>query len=153
MKVSEKTVDIEKLAGVDIKDQTSEKKTTTKSVKSEKAAAKEESVKEESSETKTAAKKTTAKPVAKTTKAAAAKKTTKTTTAKKTTAKPAKVECELYIQYNGNQLDQAVLLERVEEDCINQGVSVKELKLYLKPEDNACYYVANGSFAGKVDLF
>lgn len=127
MKVSEKTVDIEKLAGVDIKDQTSEKKTTTKSVKSEKAAAKEESVKEESSETKTAA--------------------------KKTTAKPAKVECELYIQYNGNQLDQAVLLERVEEDCINQGVSVKELKLYLKPEDNACYYVANGSFAGKVDLF
>lgn len=127
MKVSEKTVDVEKLAGVDIKDQTSEKKTTTKSVKSEKAAAKEESVKEESSETKTAA--------------------------KKTTAKPAKVECELYIQYNGNQLDQAVLLERVEEDCINQGISVKELKLYLKPEDNACYYVANGSFAGKVDLF
>lgn len=122
MKVSEKTVDVEKLAGVDIKDQTSEKKTT-------------------------------AKPAAKTTKAAAAKKTTKTTTAKKTTAKPAKVECELYIQYNGNQLDQAVLLERVEEDCINQGVSVKELKLYLKPEDNACYYVANGSFAGKVDLF
>lgn len=122
MKVSEKTVDVEKLAGVDIKDQTSEKKTTTK-------------------------------PAAKTTKAAAAKKTTKTTTAKKTTAKPAKVECELYIQYNGNQLDQAVLLERVEEDCINQGVSVKELKLYLKPEDNACYYVANGSFAGKVDLF
>lgn len=122
MKVSEKTVDVEKLAGVDIKDQTSEEKTTTK-------------------------------PAAKTTKAAAAKKTTKTTTAKKTTAKPAKVECELYIQYNGNQLDQAVLLERVEEDCINQGVSVKELKLYLKPEDNACYYVANGSFAGKVDLF
>lgn len=122
MKVSEKTVDVEKLAGVDIKDQTSEKKTTTK-------------------------------PAAKTTKAAAAKKTTKTTTAKKTTAKPAKVECELYIQYNGNQLDQAVLLERVEEDCINQGISVKELKLYLKPEDNACYYVANGSFAGKVDLF
>ena len=122
MKVSEKTVDVEKLAGVDIKDQTSEKKTTTK-------------------------------PAAKTTKAAAAKKTTKTTTTKKTTAKPAKVECELYIQYNGNQLDQAVLLERVEEDCINQGISVKELKLYLKPEDNACYYVANGSFAGKVDLF
>lgn len=122
MKVSEKTVDVEKLAGVDIKDQTSEEKTTTK-------------------------------PAAKTTKAAAAKKTTKTTTAKKTTAKPAKVECELYIQYNGNQLDQAVLLERVEEDCINQGISVKELKLYLKPEDNACYYVANGSFAGKVDLF
>ena len=101
----------------------------------------------------TSEEKTTTKPAAKTTKAAAAKKTTKTTTAKKTTAKPAKVECELYIQYNGNQLDQAVLLERVEEDCINQGISVKELKLYLKPEDNACYYVANGSFAGKVDLF
>lgn len=167
MKVNEKTVDVEKTAGADIKDQTSEKKTATKAVKSEKAAVKtekaavtEDSVKEESSETKTAAKKTTAKPAAKTTKAAAAKKTTakpaaKTTktAAKKTTAKPAKVECELYIQYNGNQLDQAVLLERVEEDCVNQGVSVKELKLYLKPEDNACYYVANGSFAGKVDLF
>lgn len=87
------------------------------------------------------------------------KKTTKAATKKKDTAKEGKttrktaVKSELYIQYNGNQLDEQTLLDRVQTDCEAQGVKVKELKLYLKPEDNACYYVANGNVAGRVDLY
>ena len=39
------------------------------------------------------------------------------------------------------------------QDVGRSYISVEELKLYVKPEDNACYYVANGNVAGKVDLY
>ena len=42
---------------------------------------------------------------------------------------------------------------RITEDVKSQNVEIKDLKMYLKPEDNACYYVANGNLAGKVDLY
>ena len=45
------------------------------------------------------------------------------------------------------------LLERVMQDCGEDKISVEDLKLYVKPEDNACYYVANGNVAGKGDLY
>jgi hypothetical protein len=39
-------------------------------------------------------------------------------------------------------------------DCEEQGKKgkAKDIELYVKPEDNACYYVADG-FAGRVDLY
>ena len=45
------------------------------------------------------------------------------------------------------------MINRVKADLAAQNIEVKELKVYLKPEDNACYYVANGNVAGKVDLY
>jgi len=105
----------------------------------------------------------------------AAKKTTRKTTAKKETAKkePVKKEAEtkpavkrttrkttakkalkkeVFFQYEGNQIDEETLLARIIEDAKSQNVEISELEMYIKPEDKACYYVANG-FAGKVDLF
>ena len=43
-------------------------------------------------------------------------------------------------------LEQAKRIQELE-------LEIKDLKMYLKPEDNACYYVANGNLAGKVDLY
>lgn len=77
---------------------------------------------------------------------AAAKKTTRKTTAKKALKK------EVFFQYEGNQIDEETLLARIIEDAKSQNVEISELEMYIKPEDKACYYVANG-FAGKVDLF
>ena len=70
-------------------------------------------------------------------------------------AKAAKEELkpEVFIQYHGKQIDEKALLERVMQDCGEDKISVEDLKLYVKPEDNACYYVANGNVAGKVDLY
>lgn len=82
----------------------------------------------------------------------AAEKTEPKKPAVKKTAAPA-VRKELYIQFNGAQIDEETLLNRVQADCENQNIVVKELKLYLKPEDNACYYVANGNIAGRVGLY
>ena len=31
--------------------------------------------------------------------------------------------------------------------------AAKDIKLYIKPQDGACYYVADGKVAGRVDLF
>ena len=92
----------------------------------------------------------TKKPAAKTT---ATKKTTaKKTTAKKTTAKVA-AKNTVYIQFNGRQADYDEVLKKVAADCRKQKASSKDVTLYIKPEDNACYYVANNGIAGKVDLY
>lgn len=92
----------------------------------------------------------TKKPAAKTT---ATKKTTaKKTTAKKTTAKVA-AKNTVYIQFNGRQVDYDEVLKKVAADCKKQKASSKDVTLYIKPEDNACYYVANNGIAGKVDLY
>ena len=92
----------------------------------------------------------TKKPAAKTT---ATKKTTaKKTTSKKTTAKVA-AKNTVYIQFNGRQVDYDEVLKKVAADCKKQKASSKDVTLYIKPEDNACYYVANNGIAGKVDLY
>jgi FtsZ-interacting cell division protein ZipA len=95
----------------------------------------------------------------------ATKKTEGTTTVKKTTTKKAAASAvkepatkepavELYVQFGGNQIDEKKLIEKVLLDCKDQGQKgkAKDIKLYVKPEDNACYYVADG-FAGSVDLY
>ena len=60
---------------------------------------------------------------------------------------------ELFFQFDGKQVDEETLVARITEDVKSQNVEIKDLKMYLKPEDNACYYVANGNLAGKVDLY
>ena len=45
------------------------------------------------------------------------------------------------------------VLKRVEADLKAQKVAAKDIKLYIKPQDGACYYVADGKVAGRVDLF
>ena len=101
--------------------------------------------------------KTASKAAAKTTKTAAkvvkevkAKKpaTRKTTKAAKNT-----FDKELFFQYANKQVDEETLVARIVEDAKEQNVEIKELKMYLKPEDNACYYVANGNVAGRVNLY
>lgn len=126
---------------------TTEKKTTAKA-STAKTAAKKTTAK---AETKAAEVKETAKETAK----AAPKKTTtakKAAAPKKTVAKK-ETKTEVFIQYEGNQTDEEAIMKKVEADLKAQKVSAKEIKLYIKPEDKACYYVADGKVAGKVNLF
>ena len=34
----------------------------------------------------------------------------------------------------------------------NRGVDIKTIKVYVKPEENAAYYVVNEDLGGKIDL-
>lgn len=137
---------------------TAEAKTTVKKT-AKKAAAKTETAKKAvetaavKAETKVEAKvedaKETVKGAAKTaTKKVAAKKTA----VKKTVAKK-EAKTETFIQYNDEQTDMDAVLKRVEADLKAQKVAAKDIKLYIKPQDGACYYVADGKVAGRVDLF
>ena len=126
-----------------------EAKTTVKKT-AKKAAAKTETAKKA---VETAAVKAETKEAAKaTTKKVAAKKTAVKTTAKKAVAKK-EVKTETFIQYNDEQTDMDAVLKRVEADLKAQKVAAKDIKLYIKPQDGACYYVADGKVAGRVDLF
>ena len=136
---------------------TAVKKTTKTAAK--KAAAKTETAKKavETAAVKVEAKvedaKETVKEAAKaTTKKVAAKKTAVKTTAKKAVAKK-EAKTETFIQYNDEQTDMDAVLKRVEADLKAQKVAAKDIKLYIKPQDGACYYVADGKVAGRVDLF
>lgn len=72
---------------------------------------------------------------------------------KRTYTKRAEVKNSVFIQFQGQQVDYDAIVKKVEEDCKRQKVKAKDLTLYIKPEDNACYYVANNGIAGKVDLY
>lgn len=136
----------------EVKEAESAKKTTAKT------AAKTTTAK---SAAKTTAKKTAAKAEAKETVKEAAKTTAKkATTAKAAVKKTAskavskkEVKTEVFIQYNENQTDEVAVMKKVEADLKALKVTAKDIKLYIKPQDNACYYVADGKVAGKVDLF
>lgn len=97
---------------------------------------------------------TTVKAAAKTT---AKKRATKKAAAKKT-AKAEKKELvpEVFVQFDGNEDVVANVIERAKEAFTADGhraSSIKSLKVYLKPEEYAAYYVINDTYAGKVNLF
>ena len=133
------------------------KKTAPEAAKTE--TAKVEAVKaEEAVETVTAADtkveevaapaKATAK---KTTKKAATKKTTTKKTAKKEEAVEAEAAApaattEIFVEYNGVQVSGEEIVRLIKG---SYGKDVTDLKIYVKPEDNRAYYVADGE-AGSV---
>ena len=90
--------------------------------------------------------------VKKTAKKAAA--TTKNTA--KNVKKTISREDHIFFQVFGNEYDQKAIVEKVEEAYKAEGhrvSSIKELSLYIKPEENTAYYVINGKTEGKVTLF
>ena len=131
------------------------KKTAPEAAKTE--TAKVEAVKaEEAVETVTAAD-TKAEEVAAPAKATAKKTTKKAATKKTTTKKAAKKEeaaevaapaatTEIFVEYNGVQVSGEEIVRLVKG---SYGKDVTDLKIYVKPEDNRAYYVADGE-AGSV---
>lgn len=118
-----------------------------------KAVVKAEEVKAEAKEVVAKKAETAVKAAAKTT----AKKATKKAAAKKT-AKAEKKELvpEVFVQFDGNEDVVANVIERAKEAFTADGhraSSIKSLKVYLKPEEYAAYYVINDTYAGKVNLF
>ena len=125
--------------------------------KAEEAA--KETVEKAAEAAKTTAKKTATKAKAATTKkATAAKKTVKakadavkTETKKRVTRKPTK---KIVLQYLGKEFDEAELTERAiaQFNSVEGGVAVKTITMYLKPEEDAAYYVINDQYTGRVDF-
>ena len=107
-------------------------------------------VKAEEPVKKTAAKKTTTR------KTTAAKKTTTKTAAKTTAAKKAEPVTEVYVQYWGKEIHTSEVADRIKkiwtEDMGKKASELKDLKIYIKPEDNGAHYVINGDVTGFIGL-
>lgn len=143
------------------------KKTTVADIKVEKAAeVKAAPVKEavkveetkavKAAETKTAEEKTPA--VKKTAaKKATVKKTTAKTAEKKETTKKAttsrkKVAESVCVQFGGNEYDVAAIVEKAKAAYAGDAKKMKDIKVYVKPEEGMAYYVVNGDETGSVVL-
>ncbi len=117
--------------------------------------AKEEPVKKEAAG-KTTAKETAAKKTA--AKKPAAEKTaaaTRKTTAKRATTKKAVVNTEVFVQFWGKEVYANDVVEAVKKAWTDEGheeSEIKDLKVYIKPEDNGAHFVINGDVTGFISL-
>lgn len=86
---------------------------------------------------------------AKTAPAKAEKKTTR-----RTAPRAAKVKTTIALQLHGSELTEADLVEKAKRLWAEAGKTdaVKELDLYIKPEDNAVYCVVNGESVGSFQI-
>lgn len=103
---------------------------------------------------KTRTTRTTAKKTAE--KLAAEKKpTAEKKPAVRRTAKKA-VNAEVYVQFLGKEIYAKDVLENVKkiwtEEMGKKEKDLKDVKIYIKPEENAAYYVINGDVTGAVGL-
>lgn len=119
--------------------------------------AKEEAAIKKANVKKTADKKTVAKKaVEKKNEAVAEIKKAVEKTATKKAAKKEAVTPQIAVQYNGNESTVASIVEKITAEYVSEGhraSSIKDLKVYLKPEDGLAYYVINEKVAGSVSLF
>lgn len=137
--VAEKVTETVKKAEKDVKTVAAKAKETA-----------ETAVKEVKAAAKTPAKKAAAVKKAPAKKAAAPKKAP----AKRTAAKKAEPKTNVVLQYAGKEVVCADLLAKVDEIWAskNKTAAPKDVKVYVKPEENTAYYVINdgeeiGSFA------
>lgn len=140
-KAAEKTAEVKPADEKPVEEKTAEVKS---------AEEKTTAVKSEEPAKKTAAKKTTTR------KTTAAKKTTTRTAAKTTAAKKAEPVTEVYVQYWGKEIHTSEVADRIKkiwtEDMGKKASELKDLKIYIKPEDNGAHYVINGDVTGFIGL-
>ena len=62
----------------------------------------------------------------------------------------------VYLQYLGKEISKDDLMERVKAiwtgELGKKASEIKSITLYLKPEENAAYFVVNGEETGRIDL-
>ena len=68
--------------------------------------------------------------------------------------KAANMKPVVVLQYQGKDTEIATLIEAAKADfkAAKKRTPITELTVYLKPEENAAYYVVNGEFSRKLDL-
>ena len=61
---------------------------------------------------------------------------------------------EIVLQYGSNEITTLTISDKVKNSYKESGnqEQIKEMKIYVKPEENQAYYVINGGIDGSVDL-
>lgn len=121
------------------------KKDTTKALETRAAVLKETAPDGKKTQEKSAVKKAAEK------KTIPAKKTSSKRTARKT-----EIKTEMFLQFAGKEYTQKEIFQKVKDVWTkalkNKVGDMKDVKIYLKPEESAAYYVINGDTTGRIDL-
>ena len=69
--------------------------------------------------------------------------------------KAAKISCkeEVFVQYSHHEIRTTDIIEKAKQDYVSKGnkpSSIREIQVYIKPSDNAAYYVVNHQETGKI---
>lgn len=62
---------------------------------------------------------------------------------------------EVFVQFAGNELAASTLVNQAQDNWIAAGNDVnaiESIKIYIKPEEDAAYYVINETETGKIDF-
>ena len=65
------------------------------------------------------------------------------------------MKTSIYIEFSGKQFDEKSLITAVKKEWSDSGNKVgdiKTLQMYIKPEDQAVYYVINETNQGKLNV-
>lgn len=112
-------------------------------------------VKETAAKVEPAVKETAAKAAA-TVKETAAKAQTSAKAAVKKAAAKAEIKETVYLQYLGKEINKDSVVARVKDiwtqELGNKASELKSVTLYLKPEENAAYYIVNDEVTGRIDI-
>ena len=138
----------------DVKKSAATAASTVKTAAANATVATKKAVEEVKKEAAVASKKATEAKKTATKKATAAKKTA-TKTVKKATAKAKKaVATTSVIQYQGREFTEAECLKKAQAQFKKDYKKevLEEISIYIKPEENKIYYVANKDRVGSVDL-
>lgn len=87
---------------------------------------------------------------------AAEKVETKKAAVKKAPAKKEPVKADVFVQFLGSEVLVADIEKKVTDIYVAEGhraSSIKSVKIYIKPEEAAAYYVINEKITGKTDLY
>lgn len=75
---------------------------------------------------------------------------------KKTTKRKKNVKPDFYIQYGDKEIAAKDVTERIQEiwatEMENDPGDLRELQVYIKPEEDAAYFVINGEIRGSFGL-
>jgi hypothetical protein len=62
---------------------------------------------------------------------------------------------EIFVQYNNHEARTSDIMDRCKSDYLSKGHQendIKEIQIYIKPVDNAVYYVVNNTDTGKLEF-
>ena len=85
-----------------------------------------------------------------------AKKVVKKAASKAQKVAPEKCEPVAFVEFYGRQTNVAEVIDKVKAKYVAEGhreSGIKSLEVYLKPEENAAYYVINTKVKGCIALF
>ena len=66
------------------------------------------------------------------------------------------MKTSVFMEYGGLQVEEKEVIAKIKEAWVSEGNKIKDIKdlnIYAKPEDDACYYTINGDFSGHIKLY